>query len=132
LEIKSLILEFAQALGGISKHKRDFWILEVPMAGGGTVTVFIRLNRDEDHGAVLVFFTQIGCLPVTETDPARYRRYLEINKDLLYSRIALLGERVVILAVAGETFDEDIMLEMIHEVVYAGARLGKESTEQCG
>lgn len=131
MNIQSLILEFAQALGGISKHKRDFWILEVPMANADTVTVFFRLNQEPGGEALLVFFTQIRCLPHGASDPELFRRYLQLNLDLKYSRVALMGDRVVLLSAAGENFDEDILLEMVHEVVYAGGRLREESADLC-
>jgi len=124
LEIQSLILEFAQALGGINKHKRDFWILEVPMAEEKTVTVFFQLNREESGEAFLVFFTQLGSY--TQGDALDIERLLRVNLDLRFSRTALMGERVVLLAAAGENFTEDILLEMVQEVVYAGNRLQQE------
>ena len=129
LEIQSLILEFAQALGGISKHKKDFWILEVPMAEEKTVTVFFRLNREENGEAFLVFFSQIGCYH--PGDSIDMEKLLRVNMDLRFSRTAFMGERVILLAAAGENFSEDILLEMVHEVVYAGNRLQQEFGRTC-
>lgn len=127
MDIQMLMLEFAQAMGGISKKKDDFWILEIPL-GDVSRVVFFRLNEvsngpEPEH--LLAFFTELG--EVDGTRPVQfYQELLRRNHAMRYARIALRENRMVLLSTAHEAATEELLLEMLHEVVYAGSQLQKE------
>jgi hypothetical protein len=73
-------------------------------------------------------FTQIGLYShgTSMASFLHFEHLLKTNSDLRYSRAALFGERIVLLASAHEEISEDILLEMVHEVIHAGERLRSE------
>lgn len=132
MEIQSLMLEFAQAMGGVSKKRDDIWILEIPL-GDRSRVVFFRLNEisgEPEPEHLLAFFTELG-----EVDGSRpvsfYQELLRKNHALRYARVALRENSMVLLSTAHEAATEELLLEMLHEVVYAGEQMQREFfTEQ--
>lgn len=134
MNLESLMLEFAQAVGGVSKHRGDFWVLEVPMEESENCVLFFRLNTFNTGSGkerILVFFTQISLYRKGASVESflHFEHALRANLDLRFSRIALMGDRMVLLSTAHENFPEEILLEMVHEVLYAGTKLKKELNE---
>lgn len=134
MQIEPLMRELAQALGGDSKHKGDFWVLEVPVTAKEKQILFFRLNKfsSELHGNenLLVLFTIIDSFKKSHCSASHelLEKLLRANVDLRFSRIALMGDRIALLAAASEAFPVDVVLEMVHEVAYAGSKLTKEVT----
>lgn len=131
MDISALMLEFAQALGGIHKHKGDFWIIEIPAGEAGSTVVFFRLNQFHSESGVenvLVCFTQIGTYRKGASMQSflHLEHLLKVNAELRFSRTGLMGERIVVLAAAHELYPEEVLLEMVHEVVQAGGKLRRD------
>lgn len=129
MTLETLMLDFAQAVGGVSKKDGDVWVLEIPVDDERSRVLFFRLNScssgDGEREALLAFFTRIGDYRGDKA-VARLERMLRLAADLRYARVALMDDDLVLLAVAPETFTEATMLEMVHEVVWIGERLGQE------
>jgi len=124
--IKDLMLDLSLAMGGISKHKGDFWILEVPI-GSENVVVYFKLNNVVDEHSdeqLLVVVTQIGKFSKNKDKVAlRKSEYLlSANIDLRFSRTALMGNKIVLLAVVGMSFSEESILEIVHEICYGSKK----------
>jgi len=132
MTLETLMLDFAQAVGGVSKQDGDVWVLEIPVDEERSRVVFFRLNScpsgDGEREVLLAFFTRIGDYH-GEKAVAKLEKMLRLAADLRYGRVALMDDDLVLLAVAPETFTEATMLEMVHEVVWIGERLSQELSE---
>jgi hypothetical protein len=129
MTLETLMLDFAQALGGVSKKDGDVWVLEIPVDEDRSRVVFFRLNTctssDGEREAMLAFFTRIGDYRGDKA-VAKLERMLKLAVDLRHSRLALKDDDLVLLAVASEIFTEATMLEMVHEVVWIGEQFSQE------
>lgn len=132
MTIETLMLDFAQAVGGVSKKDGDVWVLEVPVEDERSRVLFFRLNNhsstDGEQEALLAFFTRIGDYRGDKA-VTRLERVLRLAVDLRYARVALMDDELVLLAVAPESFTEATMLEMVHEVIWIGEQLAQELVE---
>jgi hypothetical protein len=128
MSLEVLMLNFAQALGGVSKFDGEVWVVEVPEEEG-TRVLFFRLNtvltEDDSQESLLVCFTRLGDYR-GERALQRLEGMLRLAIELRYARIALLEGELVLFALAPEASTEANMLEMVYEVTWMGEQLSKE------
>jgi hypothetical protein len=131
MPFEQLILDFAQALGGVSKRDGDIWLIELPVEGEHTRVLFFRLNSilTDDNGQenLLVCFTRLGDYRGGRA-LQRLEGMLRLAVELKYARIAILEGELVLFSVALEAYTEASMLEMVHEIAWMGEQLSKELT----
>jgi len=129
MALEVLMLNFAQALGGVSRNDGEVWVMEVPIDEERTRILFFRLNtlQTEDDGkeSLLVCFTRLGEYRGSRA-LERLEGMLRLAMELRYARIAILEEELVLFALAPEGSTEASMLEMAHEVVWMGEQLSRE------
>ena len=132
--IDVLMLNFTQALGGITRRDEDVWLVEIPIDGERTRVLFFRLNSvlmgDDTRENVLVCSTSLGEYR-GEHALARLESVLRFAIELRYARVALRDDELVLFALAPEVSTEDLMLEMVHEVAWMGEQISQELERVC-
>jgi len=124
-----LMLNFAQALGAVSRHDGEVWVIEVPVDEEHSRVLLFRLNivptEDDGRESLLVCFTRLGEYN-GEHALRRLEKMLSLAMQLRHARIALLEGELVLFALAPETSTEANMLEMVHEVAWMGEQFSRE------
>ena len=128
MSFKDLMLNFAQALGGVSRYDGDVWVIEMPVEDY-TRVLFFRLNtvqtEDDTRESLLVCFTRLGDYR-GERALQRLEGMLRLATELRYARVALLDGELVLFGLAPEASTEANMLEMVYEVAWMGEQFSHE------
>ena len=128
MSFKDLMLNFAQALGGVSRYDGDVWVIEMPVEDC-TRVLFFRLNtvqtEDDTREGLLVCFTRLGDYR-GERALQRLEGMLRLATELRYARVALLDGELVLFGLAPEASTEANMLEMVYEVAWMGEQFSHE------